>query len=244
VEAASSNPLGAEARHVRVARTARYYVLGGNVPDPRELWIVVHGYGQLAGRFLRYFTALDDGTRVVVAPEALSRFYHEHPGKAGSAHTRVGATWMTREDREAEIQDHVAYLDTLVAALRASAPAATLHVLGFSQGVATVTRWLARGRAVADQVVLWAGRIPDDVVPMPAGSSLRTARIDVVTGDADVYATPRVREEQRQLIARAGLAVAEHRFDGDHRMDLATLRAVAGITGAAEPGVSAPGDGR
>src|SRR3712207_7263342 len=32
--------------------------------------------------------------------------------------TMVGATWMTREDREREIQDHVHYLDTLFALVR------------------------------------------------------------------------------------------------------------------------------
>ena len=50
-------------------RTARYYSLGEPGPATRQLWVVCHGYGQLAGRFLRHFEPLDDGARVIVAPE-------------------------------------------------------------------------------------------------------------------------------------------------------------------------------
>jgi len=57
---------------ITVSRSARYFTLGR--PD-REVWFVLHGYGQLAARFLRHFEPLDDGTRLMVAPEALSRFY-------------------------------------------------------------------------------------------------------------------------------------------------------------------------
>ena len=77
--------------HFSTPRTARYYTL-----DPaeavREVWFVLHGYGQLAGAFLRHFERLQDGARLFIAPEALSRYYL--PG-----HQRVGASWMTREDR-------------------------------------------------------------------------------------------------------------------------------------------------
>ena len=47
---------------IRVRRTARYYTLGPTHGFPRELWIVCHGYGQLAGKFLRQFAPLDDGS--------------------------------------------------------------------------------------------------------------------------------------------------------------------------------------
>ena len=87
--------------HLPVSRTARYYTLGDPGPGTRQVWVVCHGYGQLASRFLEKLRALDDGTRYLVAPEGLSRFYlSESP-----AERRVGASWMTREDRLAEIAD-------------------------------------------------------------------------------------------------------------------------------------------
>ena len=58
-----------------VTRTARVALLGPATPAIRELWFVLHGYSQLAATFIEDFRAIDDGTRLIVAPEALSRFY-------------------------------------------------------------------------------------------------------------------------------------------------------------------------
>src|SRR5258705_7905505 len=91
-----------------VSRMARYFTIGR--PD-REVWFVLHGYGQLAARFLSRFEPLDDGGRLIVAPEALSRFYLTED----SAERRVGASWMTREDRLTEIEDYVQYLEAVYA---------------------------------------------------------------------------------------------------------------------------------
>lgn len=191
---------------------------------------MLHGYGQLAGRFIRHFEPLADGTRLIVAPEALSRFYLQHPTQAGAAHTRVGATWMTREDREAEIADHVSYLDVLCDSILAQCGTARprVHVLGFSQGVATATRWLTHGRTRADHLVLWAGRIPADLFPMAADHPIRRLEIDVVTGEDDPFATQEVLHEQRELLEGNSLAVRSHRHPDGHRLHAATLLAIAG----------------
>lgn len=193
-----------------------------------ELWFAVHGYGQLAARFARHLLPLAVDGRIVVAPEGLSRFYLEHPGRASNL-PRVGATWMTREDREAEIADHVRYLDLLhdevIGSLGHQRP--RVHVLGFSQGVATVARWLTLGRVRADRVVLWAGRIPPDLLPMGPEHPLRQVELDIVGGEEDEFATEEVLREQRAFIEQAGLRPRWHRFAGGHRLDAATLRALA-----------------
>src|SRR5213595_2848351 len=87
---------------------------------------------QLAARFLEKLRVLDDGHRYLVAPEGLSRFYlSESPTER-----RVGASWMTREDRLAEIEDYVRYLDAVYADVFGFLDRAlvTAHALGFSQG--------------------------------------------------------------------------------------------------------------
>ncbi len=48
--------VGKEQR-IDVPKTARYLTLGPT--DATDLWIVLHGYGQLAGRFLRRFAPID-----------------------------------------------------------------------------------------------------------------------------------------------------------------------------------------
>src|ERR671933_2286542 len=103
--------------HLTVTRTARYVTLGDVHDSLRQVWFVCHGYGQLAARFLRHFEDLNDGHRLIVAPEALSRFYVESGPGTRHADVPVGATWMTREDRLSEIADYVSYLDGLYAQL-------------------------------------------------------------------------------------------------------------------------------
>jgi predicted esterase len=220
-----------EEAHIAVTRTARYYTLGAGVASPRELWIACHGYGQLAGYFARHFEPLDDGTRFIVVPEALSRFYFGDSRVAHGPDAMVGATWMTREDREREIEDHVRYLDTLYALVRkqrgrARAP---VTVLGFSQGVATVCRWLVRGSARADRLVLWGGRMPQDIFPLAPTSPLRSLGVTLVVGSADDYVTPLVAAEQEALLRNEKVAYEVCRFDGGHALDAGMLRQLAGM---------------
>jgi hypothetical protein len=69
-----------------------------------EVWIVCHGHGQLASRFLTRFIPIEREDRLFVAPEALSRYYLT-PAQGGphAPNTPVGASWMTSQDREHEI---------------------------------------------------------------------------------------------------------------------------------------------
>ena len=85
--------------HLAVSRAARYHTLGEGSAATQQVWFACHGYAQLAARFLEKLRVLDDARRYLVAPEGLSRFYlTERP-----AERRVGASWMTREDRLNEI---------------------------------------------------------------------------------------------------------------------------------------------
>src|SRR5476649_2685602 len=152
VEGNSSS--SATSHAITVPRTARYFTIGPTHGFPRELWIVCHGYGQLAEPFIQHFAPIDDGTRLIVAPEALSRFYLDPiPVRRTQKNPRVGATWMTKEDRVAEIADQVTYLDRVVHEVKRhlTGAAPRIVVLGFSQGVATVCRWLASSDVRADQ---------------------------------------------------------------------------------------------
>jgi len=93
-------------------RTARCAVRGPADPAAaREFWLVFHGYGQLAAEFLEGFAALDDGSRLIVAPEALSRFYDARSALERHADATVGASWMTREDGLGEIEDQRDWID-------------------------------------------------------------------------------------------------------------------------------------
>jgi len=211
-------------RHISVARTARYQQLGELSPATTQLWLVLHGYGQLAEYFIRHFAPLhaaDPAGTVIVAPEALSRFYLTGTGG------RVGASWMTRADRLAEINDQGDYLTSLLSHLRASCPpTARLTVLGFSQGTATASRWLAReaARWRPDQLVLWAGDFPADIDAGAARQLLTGLPVALVCGDQDEYVSPARLQEQANTLRQHGAAMRTHSFAGGHTLHPNLLR--------------------
>jgi predicted esterase len=215
---------------IRVRRTARYYTLGPTHGFPRELWIVLHGYGQLARRFLSAFEGLDDGSRLIVAPEGLSRFYLDPVSERRQHETpRVGATWMTREDRLAEIEDYIAYLEQLTMELRHHLAGAgpRIVVLGFSQGTATVCRWLASSELRADQIVLWAGGIPPEMDVADWSSRLHGAPLTLVAGEGDELVPESAVVAEGERLSAAGVAFTLSRHASGHRIDPDALRRLA-----------------
>lgn len=216
--------------HLAVQRTARYYTLGGGALLPAEVWIACHGYGQLARRFLRAFESVAGPGRLVVAPEALSRFYLDDALKVHGADSRVGATWMTREDRLAEIDDYVRYLDRVHDVVRGGAPGAAARVVafGFSQGAATASRWAALGEAQPDALILWCGLLPPDLDPeAPARWAARGLDVTMVVGRDDSFTPPERVAEQERRLREAGVACRVVWFDGGHELDAERLREVA-----------------
>jgi predicted esterase len=215
--------------HVR--RTARYYTIGPTHGFPRELWVVAHGSAQLARRFVKWFAPLDDGTRLIVAPEALSRFYLDPVAeRRAQAEPRVGATWMTREDREAEIADYVAYLEHLTTEVRRhlSGAGPRIVVLGFSQGTATVCRWLASSELRADQLVLWSGGIPPEVDVAAWSRRLHGAALTLVAGETDEMVPSSAVVAEGERLSAAGVAFTLLRYPGGHRIDADALARLAG----------------
>jgi predicted esterase len=196
-------------------RTARYFTLGA--PErAASLWFVCHGYGQLAARFVERFRSLESPERCIVAPEALSRFYlSEQP-----AERRVGATWMTREDRVHEIEDYVRYLDAVYRAV--PPPAAQVTALGFSQGTATVCRWAALGTARIDRVIRWGGEVPPDLDL----TRLRVPKLVLVYGTRDEFFTPKVVAANEARLRAHDIAYELVSFEGGHEIDEMTLRSL------------------
>ncbi|MBK8002772.1 MAG: dienelactone hydrolase family protein [Gemmatimonadetes bacterium] len=222
-----------QTHHLAVSRTARYLTRGPLDGSATELWIGLHGYAQLAHRFLRWLTPLEDGRTLLVAPEALSRFYLE-TGLDGRHGKTIGATWLTREDREADLADHVAYLDELADHLLAACPVRPrLVLLGFSQGAVLAARWALHGRTVPDALVHWGTPLPGDVSPSLLAARLGTRPITLVGGDHDAFAPPGSLEGAAEALAHAGARVAVRRFGGGHQLHTPTLLDLAGRAAAA-----------
>ncbi|HEX8329277.1 MAG TPA: phospholipase [Hymenobacter sp.] len=213
--------------HLAVTRTARYYQLGELSERTRRVWFVCHGYGQLAAYFSRHFAFLNqaDPATVVIAPEGLSRFYLS--GNGG----RVGASWMTRDDRLAEIDDHIGFLNQLASTVLAACPPdVRVTVLGFSQGTATVSRWLSQANFRPAQLILWAGGFPEDLEATAAQRLLQQLPLALVVGTEDEYLSPERVTEQQELLRQHGATPRLITFAGKHELDREVLAQLAEAT--------------
>jgi predicted esterase len=213
--------------HLSVRRTARYFVLGELSEDTREIWIGLHGYSQLAESFAQALAPVLADGRVVVAPEALNRFYLDEPAKRHGPDSPVGAGWMTREDRLNEIKDYVGYLDDVAAALRRSAPAAGITVLGFSQGVATACRWAALGATRVSRLILWGGALASDLPSDRGDRVFGGAAVVLVAGRKDSVVPVKFMQKERAVLAGHGISADLLEHDGGHSLNSEALRRLA-----------------
>jgi predicted esterase len=208
--------------HIEVKRTARYVTLGELNENTKNIWFLLHGYGQLVEYFIKKFEVLDDGQSYIVAPEALSKFYLKGVGG------RVGASWMTRDDRDAEIGDYICYLNELYDSVLKNHDTKNLKInlLAFSQGNATVTRWLNNGHITCNRLVLWAAYFGKGINDVIDPKKLENIEIDFVYGSRDEYLTqielPKYVTEIKTALPHARVL----EFEGNHTIDVPTLRLI------------------
>ena len=220
-----------EERNITVSRTARYAMLGSVDAALGEVWFVCHGQGQLARRFLSRFLPLERSDRLFIAPEALSRYYLS-PARGGPhpPDAPIGANWMTYEDREAEIADYVSYLDALHDEIFTVVDRSSVRLwaLGFSQGVATVARWVARGSVEPDRVVFYAGVLPPEIDAASAARLTRRSPLTIALGTSDEFASPVLVAQQEARLHALSVAHETLRFDGGHEIVPEVLSRIAG----------------
>jgi predicted esterase len=205
-------------QHFTTQRTARYYTIGVEKGETKHFWLTCHGFAQLAGEFINEFEPLIEMGGRIVAPEALNRFYTR--GFDG----RVAATWMTRDDRDAEIQDYVAYLDGLYTQeTQALNPSAQKHILGFSQGATTVCRWVAMRQPAFEHLWLCSGDLPHDLDWDAFKKAMQGSMLHLVLGNADPLLPEGRKEATQAKIEEHGINYLLHEFEGAHEISMATI---------------------
>ena len=219
-----------EEHHIEVARTARYFTLGRAGPDTRQVWLVCHGYRQLASRFLSRFHGLDDGTRFIVAPEGLSRFYLDDGTRQHGTDAPVGSTWMTREDRLSEIDDYVRYLDAVMDEVDDAVGGSpeSLIVLGFSQGVHTACRWVTSGDRPVMRLVCWGAYPPDDLDREWSPRRLAETDLVLARGLTDHHVSEDGHGRQEARLAGMDIPFRTRTHPGGHDLNADLLSELAG----------------
>lgn len=199
-----------------VQKTARYYRRPALTTPAKGCLFGLHGYAQAALPFLQELIPAVPNDWEIITPEGLSRFYRK--GTFGD----VVASWMTKEDRIHEIEDHCRFLEQLHEVAVQQAPAVPLRVLGFSQGVATAWRWLCTGNVKVERLILWAGRIPTDT-RWPDVERRPSLPVQVVAGDQDEWVNEGILQENLEWLNQQGIPAEAVYFRGGHVLDPTTL---------------------
>ena len=202
--------------------SARYFTNQIDFSEAKAIWYVFHGYGQLAFYFLRKFEILSKYKILVVAPEGLSRYY------LNDTKGRVGATWMTKEDRERDILNYTRYFETVFRVTQSQLPNwIPTTLLGFSQGAATVCRCASSPLIQFDRMILWAGLFPFDLDPVKGKSVFNDKQVDFVYGTQDPYLSDERFMELEKLSGQFEVTLNKYSFNGVHDIDNHMLEALA-----------------
>ncbi|MBM3452035.1 MAG: hypothetical protein FJX84_02705 [Bacteroidetes bacterium] len=199
-------------KQLTIQKTCRYFSIG-EINRTKYLLIALHGYGQLPSYFGHKFRALPDDFLVVI-PEGMHRFYLE--GTSG----RVGASWMTKEAREDDINDNLNYLNQLIHSIISQKSFEKIILLGFSQGGATAARYFYSNSKI-NHLILWASVFPPDLKIENEMKNENKSNVFVL-GNQDPYFTKSQFSETINFYSNLGFKTIE--YSGNHSIDSAVLK--------------------
>ena len=195
---------------LQISHTVYYSV---QVPDgkgPHPLLIVLHGWGQVAGQFVKVFEPLTKKGILVAAPQAAHQFYTQREER------RVGFSWLTSYQRDQSVSDFVAYMEQFYKMLQEKfeVDSKRVFILGFSQGVSMAYRTWAHSSLPVQGIIACGGDLPPDIQEQL--DSLRPIQILLVHGRRDENVLPEEARQAREHLTAAGLRPELLDFDGGH----------------------------
>ncbi|MFZ1323230.1 MAG: hypothetical protein WAT71_16860 [Ignavibacteria bacterium] len=196
-------------RTIVVQKSARYSL---KLPDSGKadtVWLLIHGYAQLASDFLSEFEFIKNENHLLIAPEGLSKFYFRN---------KIGASWMTKEDRENEISDYINYLNLLMEKIKTEYDLkdATFNLLGFSQGVHTAVRFFIKGEYIFNNLILCSSDFPKDADFIKLQEKLNKSKMYFIHGTSDSAISNERFDESTKLLSQNKIEFEDKSFEGDH----------------------------
>ncbi len=201
--------------NIHTRKSARYFTLGK--PNSTKLLYVLHGYGQLANEFLSKFDSLENDY-FIVAPEGLHRFYRK------GFYGRVGASWMTKEDRLADIKDYIHFLNEVHDNIITAQHYEKITVLGFSQGVATAFRWIEAASFNIHHCIICSGMIPPDIKINLNNKDFTNIKWTYISGDDDEFRDDEEVESFIKAFKQSKLDLKSYEFEGGHKIDISSIK--------------------
>ena len=192
--------------------TNTYSVLNRFTEKTKNVWLVCHGIGYLSRYFIRHFNHLDADENYIIAPQAQSKYYLK------SDYRHVGASWLTRENLEAEIDNVLNYLDEVFMEENL-AEVPNLIVLGYSQGVSVATRYLAQRKINCAQLILHSGKVPAELTAKDF-AFLKDTKVTYLYGTQDEYLKKGIIEvEETRLKSLFPYNFEIQTYDGGHEFN-------------------------
>jgi len=164
-----------------------------------------HGYMENAEIQMARLEALSVSDRMtLVSVQGLNRFYR---GRGED----VVASWMTRQDRDAMIEDNIEYCDRAIDL--AAPPEIPLFTAGLSQGVAMAFRAAMRGRRRAIGVVAVGGDVPPELLQ---DATLTFPAVLLARGESDAWYTSAKLEADASALRARHTTVETVMYPGGH----------------------------
>jgi len=198
------------AHRVSYTTVNTYDTLNTLCASTKNIWIVFHGMGFLSRYFLRNFQGLPKSENFIIAPQAPSKYYLD------DRFSRIGASWLTREETEGEIENNLAYLDAVLGHLSLPENVNPI-VLGFSQGVSIASRWVAKRNIDCRKLVLYAGGLPEELDREDFDHLSQDTDVLMIHGDSDSYLSPeRLKREEEKFYRVFQQKARKLVFEGGH----------------------------
>lgn len=196
-----SNPVKPEEKLLSFETTHPYETLNEWTGKTKRVWIVFHGIGFLSRYFLRYFSHLNGSENYIIAPQAPSLYYLD------PNYRNVGASWLTREHTQRNMENLMNYLDVLYRE-ESLEKSPELILMGYSQGVSVLSRWVAARHIQCQRIILYAGKVPDELTPSDFAHLSDQTVVEFYAGDSDAY----LPEAARPGLEEQLLGLFDHRL--------------------------------
>lgn len=204
--------MNADQKRVFYSASNTYLTQNKCTASTKNVWMVFHGIGYLSRYFLPFFDELDPEENFIIAPQAPSKYYLD------KTYRNIGASWLTREDTAAEIENILRYINAVYK--DATIPEnSRLIVFGYSQGVSVAMRWVAKNKVTCQQLVLYAGGIPDELTEADFLFLKGKTKVTFLVGDSDAFlSTDRMERESGKIKSLFGGQAAIKVFRGGHEI--------------------------
>jgi predicted esterase len=134
---------------------------------------------------------------------------------------------MTSYQRETAIANNHKYLNRMMEeVLSAFEQVPRIHLLGFSQGAATGTRWASQWEGSLDSLILWGGGFAHDLALEVAKEKFATTEVLLVHGAQDELITEESKKRQEELLFELGKPMYLLNFEGGHEINPAMLEKI------------------